>query len=53
MNVFVRTETVFRIQQITGKPISSGMDKAISEILDDYEILVQKTKRVVKQNQSS
>ena len=40
MNAFLRSETVFRIQKITGKPISRGLDKAITEILDEFEKLI-------------
>ncbi|AFS83140.1 hypothetical protein [Candidatus Nitrosopumilus sediminis] len=37
MNCILSDNTVFRIQKITGKPISRGFEKAILEILDDYE----------------
>jgi len=44
VNCIISDNTVFRIQKLVNRPISRGFEKAISEILDDYE-KIKKSKR--------
>ena len=45
MNAILSDATVYRIQKLVNKPISRGLDKALSTILDDYENLLRKSKK--------